>query len=493
MQAVAARRAPWLGAFLVLATLATSATGAADQAVQGPRRIPLDGQTWVGDFDAMLERRTIRVLVPYSRSLYFIDKGRQRGIEAELVGDFERYLNRKYAKRLGRRPLTVYIVPTARDKLLSGVAAGRGDIAAANLTVTEQRLRLVDFVVPKGRRPVQELVVTGPASPRLESLDDLSGKIIHVRKATSYYESVLDLNRRLQNRKRPPARIVLLPDSLEDEDKLEMLNAGLLGVVIMDDWKARMWAQILPNIRVHEDLAVRSEGQIGWAVRKGSSSLSAVISDFYREELGKTGGIDARVAQFHKRIPQITNSTDTEQRKRYDAMIELFRKYGAKYRFDPYMLAAQGYQESQLRQDARSRVGAVGVMQVMPATGRALGVGDISLLEPNIHAGAKYLDEIMAHYFGDARFSDMDRPLFAFASYNAGPGRIVRMRKEAQKQGLDADRWFDNVELVVAQRIGLQTTTYVRNIFKYYTAYRLLAEAQTETLKARGTIRPGGK
>ena len=441
----------------------------------------------------MLARRTIRVLVPYSRSLYYVDKGRQRGIEAELVHDFERYLNRKYAKRLGGRPLTVYLVPTPRDKLLSAIAEGRGDIAAGNLTVTEQRLKLVDFVVPKDRKPLRELIVTGPASPRVETLDDLSGKVIHVRKSTSYYESVLELNRRLQNQRKPAARIVALPDILEDEDKLEMMNAGLLGLVVVDDWKARMWAQVLPKIRVHEDMVVRSGGRVGWAVRKNSPGLTAVIGDFYRDEIGKAGGIDARVAQHHKRLRQITNSTDAAERKRFETTIALFRKYGAQYRFDPIMLAAQGYQESQLRQDAKSRVGAIGVMQIMPATGKALRVGDITQLEPNIHAGAKYLDEIMNRYFRDARFSELDRALFAFASYNAGPARIAGMRTEARKRGLDADRWFDNVELVVGERLGLQTTTYVRNIFKYYTAYRLLEEAQLESSRALETVRPGAR
>ncbi|HKU71754.1 MAG TPA: transglycosylase SLT domain-containing protein, partial [Burkholderiales bacterium] len=308
-----------------------------------------------------------------------------------------------------------------------------------------------------------------------------------------YYESVLELNRRLQNQRKPAARIVALPDILEDEDKLEMMNAGLLGLVVVDDWKARMWAQVLPKIRVHEDMVVRSGGRVGWAVRKNSPGLTAVIGDFYRDEIGKAGGIDARVAQHHKRLRQITNSTDAAERKRFETTIALFRKYGAQYRFDPIMLAAQGYQESQLRQDAKSRVGAIGVMQIMPATGKALRVGDITQLEPNIHAGAKYLDEIMNRYFRDARFSELDRALFAFASYNAGPARIAGMRTEARKRGLDADRWFDNVELVVGERLGLQTTTYVRNIFKYYTAYRLLEEAQLESSRALETVRPGAR
>jgi len=132
-------------------------------------------------------------------------------------------------------------------------------------------------------------------------------------------------------------------------------------------------------------------------------------------------------------------------------------------------------------------------MQIMPATGAELGVGDIAPTEPNIHAGAKYMDQLMTRYFPDAKFSDADRPLFAFASYNAGPGNISRMRKEAVKRGLDPDRWFNNVELVVADRIGMETTTYVRNIYKYYAGYKLVLEAREAALKARGDAARGGK
>ena len=155
------------------------------------------------------------------------------------------------------------------------------------------------------------------------------------------------------------------------------------------------------------------------------------------------------------------------------------------------MLAAQGYQESQLNQSAKSHVGAIGIMQVMPATGAELKVGDIRVAENNVHAGAKYMDILMTKYFTDAKFSELNRSLFAFASYNAGPGNISRMRKEAVKRGLDPDVWFNNVEIVTAEKIGMETTTYVRNIYKYYASYRLMLDMQDAMKKARETVKPG--
>src|SRR5262249_16451966 len=159
-------------------------------------------------------------------------------------------------------------------------------------------------------------------------------------------------------------------------------------------------------------------------------------------------------------------------------------KYGDRYGFDPLMLAAQGYQESQLDQKARSRSGAIGIMQLMPATAKSLKVGDIRIAENNVHAGTLYMYQLMSTYLADGHFDATNRSLFAFASYNAGPGAIQRARAEAAKRGLDRDKWFNNVELVVAEKVGIQTTTYVRNIYKYYVAYKLMNEVGETQRKA---------
>jgi membrane-bound lytic murein transglycosylase MltF len=457
------------------APIAAPATKSDAAAVRG---LSLANKPWNGDFDAMVERHVIRVLVPYSRTLYFSDKGHESGLTAGLVRDFERYLNKTYASRLGKRPLTVIIIPTTRDRLLPDLAAGLGDIAAGNLTETESRLRLVDFIAPRDRKAVRELVVTGPKAPALSSLVDLSGKTVHVRRTSSYYESLTALNDSLRQTGKAPVKLVLLPDALEDEDAMEMANAGLLQIIVVDDWKAAVWAQILPNIKVRPDLVLRAEGYIGWAFRKNSPQLRAAIDDFYANHLKKHGVAEYRLKQLMKSIKQIRNNTNDAEYKRFEQTIAFFDKYGKDYSFDPLMLAAQGFQESQLNQKARSHVGAIGVMQVMPATGKELDVGDIKQTESNIHAGTKYLDKLMTRYFPDAHFSDANRPLFAFASYNAGPGNIAKMRKEAAARGLDPDKWFNNVEIVVAEKIGIETTTYVRNIFKYYAAYRLMQDMQ---------------
>jgi len=472
---------------------ATARTDSAGAGGDKARQLSITTTSWKGDFDTMLERRVIRFYVPYSRSLYFIDKGRERGIAADLMREFERWVNKKYAKSLGKRPLTVYIVVATRDKLLADLTEGHADVAVGNIKVLDELLKSIDFVAPDENVASTELLVTGPASPAIASLDDLSGKTVHVRKVSSYFLSLSALNERFKKAGKPEARIVLLPDALEDEDILEMLNAGLIEATVVDDWKAKMWAQVLTKVKIHEDIQLRPKTKLGWAIRKESPKLAAELNEFHAYFAKKQGGIPALQRQYMRTIKALNNATSDEDRKRFRALLDYFQKYGQQYKFDPLMLAAQGYQESTLNQSVKSPVGAIGVMQVMPATGAELKVGDIQQPEPNIHAGAKYMDQLMSKNFADAKFNEQNRTLFAFASYNAGPGNISKMRKEAEKRGLDSNQWFNNVEIVTAEKIGIETTTYVRNIFKYYAAYKLVTEAQATASTLKQQAAPAKK
>jgi membrane-bound lytic murein transglycosylase MltF len=168
--------------------------------------------------------------------------------------------------------------------------------------------------------------------------------------------------------------------------------------------------------------------------------------------------------------------------QKYLVTVKLFQKYAAEYDFDYLMLAAQGYQESMLNQKMRSPRGAVGIMQVLPkyAAARPINISDVASTEGNTHAGAKMLRNIADTYFNYPKLDPVNRALFVFAAYNAGPNRIQKLRKEAAETGLDPDVWFGNVELMAAKDIGQETVLYVGNIYKYYVAYKLaLEQAQT--------------
>lgn len=479
----------------LLAALAVGALGMASpgwaetkpaSAAPRLRSLPVDSKPWTGDFEAMAKRRMIRVLVPYSRSLYFVDRGHERGLTADLVRDFERHINRKL--KTGKRPITVYIVPTTRDRLLSGLADGLGDIAAGNLTVTAERARVVDFAGAGAVGTVNEILVTGRGAPAIADRDGLSGMRVHVRPSSSYRESLEALSARFVAQGRSPVDIVPVPDALEDEDMMEMANAGLLAAIVVDDWKAKLWARVLPALKLHADIVLRSDAQTAWAIRKDSPQLAAAIETFFADPKAMRESSAERLAAYHRRVKQIRDPTADAERRRFEATVALFGDYGARYGFEPLLLQAQGFQESRLDQEARSSHGAIGVMQVMPDTGKAMGVGDIGRIESNIHAGAKYMDHLMARYFADAQFSEANRTLFAFASYNAGPSRIARMREVARTRGLDPDKWFNNVEVVVAEKVGAEPTHYVRNIYKYYVSYRLMAEADEARRTARRAV-----
>jgi membrane-bound lytic murein transglycosylase MltF len=334
-------------------------------------------------------------------------------------------------------------------------------------------------------------VVTGAKAPAIASLDALAGRTVHVRRSSSYHESLTALNERFARESKPAVVLSLVPDALEDEDMMEMANAGLIDVLVVDDWKARVWAQILPRIAVRDTVCVHEGGQIGWAIRKDSPKLMAAFQEYHARHAQLRASWDVRVAQAMRRVKQINDPTRSADWKRFEAVQALFRRYGQRYGFDPLMLIAQGYQESRLDQSAKSPVGAVGVMQLMPATGAEMKVGDVTLVESNIHAGAKYMDILMSRYFPDARFNAGNRPLFAFASYNAGPGNISRLRKEAGRRGLDPDKWFNNVELVAAKRIGRETVTYVANIYKYYLAYQMMSRQRDARQQAKQSVQAG--
>lgn len=450
-------------------------------------------QAWTGDFDGMFERRMIRIAVPYSRTLYYVDKGREFGLGAEVIRDFERWINRKYAGKLDHRPLTVFAVVTPRDEILASVAAGRADIGTGNLTVTNDRQRIVDFVAPMIIPPNVEVLITGPASPTIGSIDALAGQVVHVRRSSSYHDSLVALNQRLRAAGRAEARIVLVPDDLEDEDMMEMLDSGLLNLIVVDEWKAKIWAPVLPSVRIRSDIVLRPAGSVGWAVRKDSPNLVAELNDAYRKAVGKDEPVEYRNFQAMERVKALRSAAAANDRARFESLLEHFEKYGRMFGFDPLMLAAQGYQESGLDQSKRSPAGAIGIMQLLPTTGAELGVGDITLAEPNIHAGAKYLDSILRTHFTDADLNPQNRVLFAVAGYNAGPKAIETMRTEARKRGLDPNIWFNNVEVMTGEKIGLETTTYVRNIYKYYVSYRLTAEAQAAAAKLRDGPKAKGK
>jgi membrane-bound lytic murein transglycosylase MltF len=444
----------------------------------------LVAERWTDDLDEMRRRRIIRVLVTYSKTFYFLDGAQQRGLTYEQLKGFEDFLNARL--ETGHLRIHVVFIPVARDELIPWLVEGRGDLAAANLTITPERRQLVDFGKPL-MEDVREIVVSGPAAPRLSRLEDLAGREVYVRRSSSYHDSLRALNARLQQTGRRPVVIRLVDENLEDEDILEMMSAGLIGITVVDDHKAEFWGSVLPRLRLHRELAVRTGGDIAWAFRKGNPKLRALADAFVAQtaEGSTTGNLLLR--RYLRDNAWVRNPATQKEMQKFRATVGFFRKYADRYRFDYLMVAAQAYQESRLEQKLRSPAGAVGVMQIKPSTAASppIGIRNVHHVENNIHAGVKYLRFIVDEYFEDEPMDAVNKGLFAFASYNAGPTRIAGLRRKAEASGLDPNRWFGHVERVAAREIGRETVQYVGNVYKYYVAYRMVAEQSEEKAEAR--------
>ena len=435
----------------------------------------------------MIKRRMIRVLVPYSKTYYFVDRAVQRGISYDVTRLLEADLNKKL--RTGHIRLSVTCVPVNRGEMIPGLLEGRGDIAMGNLTITPDRLKQVDFTQPFMRNAV-EIAITGPGAEPIATAEDLSGKEVYVRKSSSYYQSIEMLNAELARARKAPVKVRLAPENLEAEDILEMVNAGLVKITIVEDYLAAFWKQIFPKLTPHSGVIVRSGGDIAWMIRKDSPQLKGELNAFITR-LAKSWQHNDLLARYLKNTKWAKGVTSTEEIRKFDRTVALFRKYGDRYEVEHLLLMAQGYQESALNHSARSPVGAIGVMQVMPATGREMRVGDINQIEPNIHAGVKFLRTMMDEYYANEPMDRLNKTLFTFASYNAGPRRVGQLRTLAAQRGLDPNIWFNNVELIAAEKIGRETVTYVSNIYKYYLAYQMIADERAKRDTTKETIKSG--
>jgi len=442
---------------------------------------------WKGDYEGMIERRVVRVLVPYGGYQFYYEDGQPRGAVYELVQRFETYIN----EQLDRSNIKVYVVvvPVSRDELLPALLVGHADFVAADLTPTEARSHDFNFSRPL-LTGINEVIVTGPAAPKIATLDDLAGLEITVRPSSSYFEHLQRLGATMEEAGVEAPRIKHADELLEAEDLLEVVNAGMIGTTVLDDYKARFWAGVFSEITVREDLVINEGGSIAWATRKDTPELSKVINEFLRK-YGKGSMIgNDTFNRYLKDASRVRCANSGQNTQNLEELARLFQDYGERFDFDWLMLAAQGFQESGLRQDRRSPAGAIGVMQIKPSTAadRNVGIDDISTADNNIHAGAKYMRFLADRYFSDEGIDDLNQWLLTLAAYNAGPAKVARMRREARENGYDPNIWFNHVEIIAARRIGRETVTYVSNIFKYYVGYQVISERSDIRSQRHGEI-----
>jgi len=438
-----------------------------------------------GDLDEMAKNRNIRALVLLNPIGFFYDKGHPQGVMYEALEEFQKFANQKL--KTGTLNIKVTFLPMRVDQIEAALNEGVGDIIAHGIVVTPEREQRVAFSTPI-QTDVSQIIVTGKDFGAVSSLADLGGKEVYVNPLTSYYGNLQKVNEDLQKAGKTPIVIKEADKNLMDDDLVQMVNAGLIPATVATKQKAALWAQVLDKIQPHPDLTIATGGQLAWVMRKNNPQLKQLVDEFVASHAVGTSFGNTLVRRYLQNTKWVKNSTSAEEMKKFQANLELFKKYAGEYDFDYLMIAAQGYQESLLDQSRRNPSGAVGIMQVIPkyAAANPINIPNVSTADANIHAGVKMLRNIDDKYFNDPKIDALNKTLFVFASYNAGQNRIVRLRKEAAEAGLDPNVWFNNVELIAAKDIGQETVTYVSNIYKYYVAYKLAIEQRTARQNATG-------
>ena len=428
-------------------------------------------------------KRAIRVLVNYNATNYFIVKGKQAGLEYELMHSFEKYLNKGLA---ADKKIHLIFIALPFEQLIPGLLSGQGDIIAAGMTITPERKNKLAFSNPY-RTNISEVVVRNKDAKKVETAQDLSSKLVHVVRGSSYYSSLQRLNKEFKREKKPLIAIKQTDKSLASEDILQMVSAGIFNYTVVDSHIANIWSRVLDNIVTEEGAAISTGSQIGWAVRKNDKDLLYKLNLFLKKyKQGTTAG-NVLFNRYYKNTKWITNPVSENSLKRLHKYQKSFMKYGNQYNIDWVMLTALGYQESKLNQRAKSNHGAVGVMQIKPSTAADKNVNITGVKESsdkNIHAATKYLAFIRSRYFSDPKIEPIEQLAFTLAAYNAGPARIVKMRNKAKKLGKNPNKWFYNVEHATRRFASSEPVNYVANIMKYYLAFKSTIEAEEARMKA---------
>jgi membrane-bound lytic murein transglycosylase MltF len=438
-----------------------------------------------GDLDEMVKGRNIRALVLINPIGFFYDKGLPRGVMYEALEEFQKFTNQKL--KTGTLNVKVAFIPMRADQIEAALTEGVGDLIAYGVVITPDREKRVAFSTPI-MTDVTQIIVTGPGFSPVSTLADLGGKEVYANPLTTYYENLQKANAELQKAGKTPIVIKAADKNLMDDDLVQMVNAGLIPATVTTKQRAALWSQVLTHIQPHPDLVIASGEQLAWVMRKNNPQFKQLVDEFIASHSVGTSFGNTLLRRYLQNTKWVKDSTSSQEMKKFQTNLELFQKYAGEYDFDYLMIAAQGYQESLLDQSKRNPSGAVGIMQVIPKNAAAspINIPNVGTADNNIHAGVKMLRNIDDTYFNDPKITPLNKTLFVFASYNAGPNRIVRLRKQATDMGLDPNVWFGNVELVAAKDIGQETVTYVSNIYKYYVAYKLALEQKQIREKAKG-------
>ena len=433
----------------------------------------------VRDLAEIRRSGVLRVLVNQSRNSSGEIKGEAIGVEYARLRAFEQYLNRNAASG---KAITLKIVPKAKDQLLGALQRGEGDLVAPG-----ELLPLTGMKGISRSRPVVSdvalVLVSRHGGPRYQRLEQLSGRSLALPPGSAAGPALAQLNKQLMERKLAPIVAEWVDPTLAVEDVLEMVQAGVYPATVVEQTIAQRWAKVMPKLRIEQHLSLGEKTSMHWFVRKEASMLRA-SADRFLKDYDLPDNQDAAFERVYRRLYKVQYPLDRVGRQRLEKVRPTLQRYAEQIELDWLNLAALAFKESTLNPAARGAGGATGLMQVTPATARAMGVSNVQQLDNNVQASARYLANIRRNYFASPRLNERERMAFILAAYNLGPQRVQSMRAEARRRGLNPDQWFFQVERIAMETVGMGVVAYVNSVNKYYLAYqreRYLLEADRKT------------
>lgn len=433
------------------------------------------------DFDKLTETGVIRILVVYDGVNYYFVDGHEDGFAVAMGKKLKAYINDTYLKDRKTR-IDVQYVPVRSDQIFAMLDKGVGDIAASFIVPTQRLKNEVAFTDPF-MTELQELIVTKKNSPKISSIKELSGKSLYIRKSSKSYETLRALNIAFRSMNWAPVNIVLVQESMQDAELIERVQNNEIPATVVSSAQAKLWEYVFAGIRVHSEFPISSHNSMNWAVRSFNYHLLNVVNKFVALYNQNTKEGKTLIATYFR---PLANSAVTYSKKQslatmgmkfedFQRFKNVFKKYGEMYGLDWRMLMSQAYQESSFNPDAKSKKGPVGLFQVSPIMAQNFLVestDELHTIDGNVKAATKYLKYIIDNYLSDSFYLDNQNQLaFALASYNAGPGRIKYYRTLAERQGMDPNIWFGNVEKIVEEKGLTETVLYVSSILKRYRAF----------------------
>lgn len=428
---------------------------------------PVEGWQRVGESRDLADiRRTgqLRVLVNQSRHSSGVIKDEVVGVEYIRLRAFVRYLNRG-----GGESITLKLIPKPKDQLLGALQRGEGDLVAPGELLEARglsgivRSRAVQRAVPM-------VLVTRQGSRVYRRFDELSGRALVLASGSAARGELTRINQALLARGQAPIALEWVDASLAIEDVLELVHAGVYPATLVELPIAERWAKVLPRLRIDRSMQLGEARDANWFFRADAKTLQA-RADRFLAEYRPPADQDAAFLRHYRRLSKVQYPLDRLGRQRLEKVRPTLQHHAQNLEFDWLDLAAIAFKESTLNPSAVSPAGAIGLMQVIPATARGMGVGDPRNLDSNVLASARYLSSLRRDHFASPRLNERERMAFMLAAYNMGPQRVQTLRAEARRRGLNPDQWFFQVERVALEQMGLSGASYVSSINKYYVAY----------------------